>query len=125
MNEEFSRLEWKPTTISTLLTKAVLNPQEWRERLTTAVTPSQAWPKHALVHQDKHYTIILSYWGTGPERSVAVEGGSGMSWTLVLEGELEEQAIAVGSEGPSVVRSSVLKEDRRPSETGRQSRVWL
>ena len=91
-----------------LLTRAVLNPQEWRERLSGAVAPSQqqAWPTYGLVHQDKHYTIILSYGGTGPERSVPVEGGSGMSWTLVLGGELEEKAIAVGNGGPTVVLHS-------------------
>lgn len=117
LNEEFSRPEWKPTTISTLLTKAVLNPQEWRERLSNAV-PQQpwdsggsSWPKHVLVAQDKHYTIILSYWGSGQERSVAIEGGTGMSWTLVLEGELEEQAVNIGNDGPSILRSSVLKEE--------------
>lgn len=119
LNEEFSRSEWKPNTISTLLTKAVLNPQEWRERLSNAVPQPQpwesatstTWPKHVLVAQDKHYTIILSYWGSSPERSVAIEGGTGMSWTLVLEGELEEQAVNLGSDGPAVVRSSVLKEE--------------
>lgn len=119
LNEEFSRPEWKPNTIATLLTKAVLNPQEWRERLSNAV-PQQhpweaaattTWPKHVLVAQDKHYTIILSYWGSSPERSVAIEGGTGMSWTLVLEGELEEQAVNLGNDGPAVVRSSVLKEE--------------
>ncbi|CAJ1364893.1 unnamed protein product [Effrenium voratum] len=116
LNQEFSRQDVKPQTVATLLTKAVFNPQEWRERLSNAMRQQTmgGWPKHVLVAQEKHYTIILSYWGTGAERSVAIEGGTGMSWTLILEGELEEQTIGLGRDGsdsPSVLRSSVLKEE--------------
>ncbi|CAE7284811.1 cdo1 [Symbiodinium microadriaticum] len=117
LNEEFSRPEVTPSVISTLLSKAVFNPQEWRDRLSLTATPGgssqagSAWPKHILVAQEKKYSIILSFWGNSPERSVAIEGGTGMSWTLVLEGELEERAVNIGAEGPQVVRSSVLKEE--------------
>mmetsp|Transcript_48685 Transcript_48685/g.87428 ORF Transcript_48685/g.87428 Transcript_48685/m.87428 type:complete len:632 (+) Transcript_48685:16-1911(+) len=117
LTQEFSRAEVTPDAISTLLSKAVFNPQEWRDRLATAMPPGPGarggsmWPKHILVAQEKQYSVILSFWGNSPERSVAIEGGSGMSWTLVLEGELEERAVNIGADGPQVVRSSVLKEE--------------
>jgi len=121
LNEEFSRSDLSEMAISSLLRKAVFNPDEWRERLASALPQPAAWgtpseglaaPKYVLLAQEKHYSVLLSFWvHSSHQRCVARERGTGRRWTLVLEGELEEQAFAEGDNGPVMLRSGMLKED--------------
>lgn len=121
LNQEFSRPDVSDAAISTLLSKAVFNPEEWRERLASALPPPAQWgstsgssvaPKHVVLAQESRYSILLSFWiHSSQEQCVVREQHQGRSWTLILEGELQERTYSEGTGEPALLRSSVLKED--------------
>lgn len=121
LDEEFQRPDPSNEAVSALLKKAVFNPEEWRTCLGRAFLSSkwslkdmskpQAKPQRVLVAQRRSYTLLLSFWSQGDEREELQHPWTlteGRSWTLMLEGELEEQVLS--REGLAL-HSCVLKED--------------
>ncbi|CAE8591991.1 unnamed protein product [Polarella glacialis] len=124
---ELSRPDASDAAVSALLRKAVFNPDEWRERLVQGAAPGAQslamsdgepsiagvpTPRYVLLAQEKHYTMLLAFWEhRSHEHCVAHIRSSGRSWTLVLEGELEERTFFQGSQGPELRRAGTLKEE--------------
>jgi len=79
-----------------------------------------------LLGQHADYTLMLKFWGHHAEQTfTASDRGHGRSWTLVLEGELEERTFAAfeGSLSPAppskrLLRVSTLKQESVSFFTG-------
>eukprot|EP00448_Togula_jolla_P025420 CAMPEP_0170653154 /NCGR_PEP_ID=MMETSP0224-20130122/47261_1 /TAXON_ID=285029 /ORGANISM="Togula jolla, Strain CCCM 725" /LENGTH=588 /DNA_ID=CAMNT_0010985017 /DNA_START=52 /DNA_END=1818 /DNA_ORIENTATION=+ len=113
LDEEFARGSSRENSVAALLRMAVFNPVEWRAALAgagegQASTGLTTGPRHVLLKRCGHYELCLSVWGLGA--SLLQKGRR--SWTLVLEGDLEEQAFSHAPEPEDLpVRVGTLKEE--------------
>lgn len=115
LDEEFARPDPSDAAITGLLRKAVFNTEEWRSLLSSAVAPPRhngesPGPRSVILAQRRSYTLLLRFWGYGHGHTAIHEQQSLRSWTLVLEGELEEQAFG-DEQGQQLLRLSTLKEE--------------
>lgn len=110
VDKELGRADKSDSAITSLFRKAVFHEEEWRSHLQRAL-PVQVnghvpdGPRYAVLARTAGYELLLRFWGqhggdhdTAMERAGSAEGG-GRSWTLILEGELEERAYAAAQGG--------------------------
>lgn len=99
--------------IAALLRKTGLNRDEWRSMLADAavdLTASSGGEEPCIVHvaQHAHHSLLLALWQPG---QTSMGSSFTESWTLVLEGELEEETyFGATAESGSPMRISSLKE---------------
>lgn len=120
LDEALASPEFCNDTIAALLQKAVFDPEEWRTCLGSTFLGSngdaEEEPRQVLLAHRGKYELLLTLWSHGQAQDVreAAESFSASSWTLVLEGELQEQIYAASSEStarPRLLRTGTLKEE--------------
>lgn len=115
LDEELARPAPLDSAITALLRKAVFNVEEWRS-LGRSLAPEAGGaevtgPRSVMVSQRPKYSLVLRFWGHGAAPSAAREPKGSRSWTLILEGELQEDCFGEGGEPERLMRSSTLKEE--------------
>jgi len=107
LDEELARPDCSDEPVTALLRKAVFNAEEWRSHLGKATTTFSGagaageGPQSVLLAQRPGYTLMLYFWGHHAQQLFTAKcRGFGRSWTLVLEGELEERSYSVQNEAP-------------------------
>jgi len=112
LDAEFARTDASESAITTILRKAVFDRDEWQTCLGGAFIGSQQvsppGPQRVLLAQRRDYTLQLAFWGCEHDVGFAHEHLDRRSWTLILQGELEEKA---GMDEHQPTRMAILKEE--------------
>jgi len=112
LDVEFARPDTSESAVTTILRKAVFDRDEWQNCLGGAFIGSQQigtpGPQRILLAQRRDYTLQLAFWGCEHDVGFSQEHYDRSSWTLILEGELEEKA---GMDENRPTRMATLKEE--------------
>lgn len=112
LSEELLSAEPSMKVISRLLRRSALNPDEWRLRVSQwrGAAESPGLEPHVVpLATSEAHTLALVYWSRGRKCDGTVLSGR-PNWTLVLEGELEEEIYADGERESSFpLRASTLQ----------------
>jgi cysteine dioxygenase len=143
LDEEIARGGLSQDVVTSLLRKAVFNPEEWRDCLAArlpmdstgdAVLESTSAPRRILLAHRDGYSLVLSFWGHNGHAHCKFEEPASASWTLILEGELEERSFPViaaddataapsATDVTSPTRTCTLKEESITFYGGQTDRV--
>eukprot|EP00405_Crypthecodinium_cohnii_P013104 CAMPEP_0206434244 /NCGR_PEP_ID=MMETSP0324_2-20121206/9039_1 /ASSEMBLY_ACC=CAM_ASM_000836 /TAXON_ID=2866 /ORGANISM="Crypthecodinium cohnii, Strain Seligo" /LENGTH=716 /DNA_ID=CAMNT_0053900715 /DNA_START=65 /DNA_END=2215 /DNA_ORIENTATION=+ len=97
LDEEMHDPNFTDEAAMSLLKKAVFNAEEWRALLDNASDDEGPGPQTVTLRQCDDYSMTLSFWDNRKQASFSGEPGC-KSFTLVLEGELEERTYAIDVE---------------------------
>lgn len=133
LDNEFASSAPSEQAVLALLKKAVFDREEWRSCLARAFIGHRRFeqdqsvgagsagdmafpPRRALLAHRPGYSLSLAFWshGRGNVAGEALREPAGIkSWTLILEGELEELGLDMpeGCSPPRVVRTTTLQEN--------------
>lgn len=114
LDREFSNPDVSKDVITTILRKSVFNRDEWNLCLGNAFLGStMPGPQKVLLAQRIGYSLQLCCWGSEHEVGFVTEAHRNQSWTLVLEGDLEERASlpSHGKHGQQYSHITTLKQE--------------
>mmetsp|Transcript_122030 Transcript_122030/g.237283 ORF Transcript_122030/g.237283 Transcript_122030/m.237283 type:complete len:220 (+) Transcript_122030:3-662(+) len=114
LDQEFSNPDVSNDVVTTILRKSIFNRDEWNLCLGNAFLGSTtSAPQKVLLAQRVCYTLQLSCWGSEHEVGFVEEVHRNRSWTLVLEGDLEERASlpTPGKQGQQYSHITTLKQE--------------
>jgi len=106
LDQELARPDCRDDVVTALLRKAVFHPEEWRSHVDAAHVADGNKPRRVVLAERPDYSMTLSFWGQHMRETAAPRGSDGRTWTLILEGELEERAFGARDEKHGALHNS-------------------